>query len=181
MCACSKRTGAAASGDVSPTGRSRRSDSRAAAPVLFTHATVTVAKNLWFLHPYLSVLLVCLLCSVLWLPAEFFDRFIIIAQPRIVVPSTPREEIDFKPLCEQLLHGVRSNEVFAGTDLGAIVQFGTSRIFLKADAIRGLEVRYFEPCCCLYGNSSVICALIVVLSVFLHLYACVACVVVVFT
>lgn len=93
----------------------------------------------------LRFVLITAVC-LLWLLAEFFDRFIIIAQPRIVIPSTPREEIDFKPLCEQLLHGVRSNEVFAGADLGATVQFGTTRIFLKADAIRGLEVRFSNHC-----------------------------------
>ena len=46
-CVCAKRTGVAASVDcdVSPPGRSCRSDSHMEAPVLFAHAVATVAKK----------------------------------------------------------------------------------------------------------------------------------------
>ncbi len=71
--------------------------------------------------------------------ADFYDRFIILAQQggRLVYP--PPEDVPLRDLCKELLAQLVMHPVFSGVDIRKSAQFGLSKVFLRRHMIDTLE------------------------------------------
>jgi hypothetical protein len=58
-----------------------------------------------------------------------------------VIPDFRAADVDYKALANQLIQSVAANDVFQGVDVESGVQFGTTKIFLKSEVSRAIEVR----------------------------------------
>lgn len=58
-----------------------------------------------------------------------------------VIPDFRSGDVDYKALANQLIQAVTVNDSFQGIDVESGVQFGATKLFLKADVSRAIEVR----------------------------------------